>query len=265
MEDETFSADKCKLAFISSSIIGSGKKNVLKFFFARDNEIQELLPEKIITTHEIEDTDFGYDCPPSPPICKFIKTEEKSFLENQEEIKYNEYVTDKTDTKRLDKLFSILNNSPEDTNMTAFGNFSLVIKSFINTDSVKSDFLKYFYSRPDNFTKLINHTGHNKGYQVMSSILNMQKWYSDNSSALASQFLVHRLRCYNELAARLVDEHTDVECVESIASIFYDLLTDNKHIWDSIYFIDRVLLDWRKVDALVERLMGDREKVIKYL
>jgi len=258
MERETYSADNSKLAFVSTSIMASGKKSVLRFFFGQEGDTEPELPEQVLPP--TEDTDYGYGGPPSPPICKFIKTEEKSYTENQEEITYHEYKTDRADTKHLDRLFSILDDSPCHTNMTAFGNFALIVKSFLNSDNVKSDFLKYVYSRREIFEGLVQHLCHHNGYQVLSSILNMQKWYSENSSALASQFLVHRLRSYSELADRLAEPATEIDVVESIVDLFFELVTDNRHIWDSVYFIDRVLLNSKKVEALVARLMDQREK-----
>ena len=236
-------------------LLASGKKNVLRYFFALDGD--ESLPSTVLPADDSTKNEFDYGYPPSPPICNFVKTNEQSYFENHEEIKYSLFVTERADTERIDRLFSLLEIEPEFTNVTAFGNFTTIIKSFLEKDNIKSDFLKYFFSRPELLGNLINHMVHTTGFQALASILNLKKFYSD-ANATASQFLVHRRRAYSQIFERLVSPTASVEQVEPCVELFVELITDSKTIWDSAHFIEKVLLDLGNLDLLIGRL-SERE------
>lgn len=236
---------------MSTSILSSGKKNVLKFFFTGDDD--ESLPSTVLPQDDKNSQEWGYGYCPSPPICTFIKTNEQTFVENQEEFKYNEFVTERTETEKIDRLFRIIETDPDYVNLTAFGNFSTIVKSFLEKDNVKSDFLKYFFSRPELLTRMMDHMVHSTGYQTLSSILHLKKYYSD-SNAVSSQFLIHRRRAYSQVFAAMVSPTASVDLVEASVELFVELITDSKSIWDAGHFVERVLLDLDNLKLLLSRL-----------
>ena len=66
---------------------------------------------------------------------------------NQENVKYFEFLTNPKDSVHLDELFSIVNHDAKTVNETAFGNFTQIVKSFIEATEVESDLIKFFFSR----------------------------------------------------------------------------------------------------------------------
>jgi hypothetical protein len=258
-DSDTYEKKVSKMAFLATNILASGKDKILKFFFSKESEdsSNSTQPaESNIVSSEDFDQDFDSQ-KKEPPICNFISTEEKSMIQNNEEVKYFEFKTDPEDTVNLDSLFSILNNSAVRINETAFGNFVTILKSFIDSDEVQTDIMKYIYSRPNIIEYLENHIVHSGGYQALSAILNIPKYRSYSSRQSICQFIVHRQRVFTKLYDKLVNSKSEDE-VESLTNLFSHLLKDSSKIWDSSHFIEKIILEPENVNKLFSIILSSK-------
>jgi hypothetical protein len=242
-----FSKDSSKRAFISTKILSSGKDLIIDYFFQSDCNYGKTKKPETAGTDSGSENEYRR----SRDVAVFVtkgSTVESTQIIDGEEVKFTEYLTRLEDTVGLDKLFAFLVRDSKEVNNTAFGNFSKIVKSFIDLDDIKIDFMKYFYASKINPHNLINSVEWSAATDLLDSIVNLQKGMDNNSNNL--QFIFHRLKLYIALQDKLFSS-TVLEEVENLSGIFKTLLKTSSRIWDAAYFIEKVLTERTRFELLV--------------
>lgn len=251
VDDYSFSKDKSRKAFVATAILSSAKDSVLKFFFQKPEDDSSDLS----TLHSTTDGNSNQRESDKVSICNFIKTVEKTESVNGQEAKNYEFITDPKDTIYLDRLFSILSYDPYTVNETALGNFTTIIKSFVECGDVQADFLKYVFSREDILKRLSEHIVSQAGQHAVSLLLNLPKYLYYRSKYWISQFLKHRQALFTNFYSKLLASD-NIEEIEGIVELFNYLIKENKRIWDATYFINKIVICEENTKKLLEKIIS---------
>lgn len=251
-EDDT-SNTTSRAIYRASNILCSRKNEIFKCFF-RKNPREPTSP---LSKDETED-ESGYSYNQDPPFrCDMFETVEKSMVINGEESKYQEFVQDQKETL-MDKLFNIVFEDPDDVNLTAFGHFLNIIKSFVDSQFFYADFLKYVFSRRLLLGRLVEHIVHPSGYQACQLVAAISKRSVDGSRSSLSVFLMHRYRALEMIFNNILESHdADKELLaESSCEMWVEFIKDHPNICDSNHYIDKILLDNDNMGKLLQHLIS---------
>lgn len=240
--NEIFSEAASKEAFVATTILSSGKEVVMKAFFLKD-------PSKEIPEPE----ERTYKTPPFIPDIISSTKEVTTQSENEEEIKYYDFKTEREDTKALDNLFEIVKECPTSVNETAYGNLEQIAYSFYECNYVQSDFLRYIFSREDIVAAIQEQISHESGMRTLKSVLNLRKYLVDETNSSMYQLLLHKERLFKSLYQKYLLSNSAEE-VEFINVIFLESLSDARHLCDGTYFIEKTFFNLKDLQYLFNKI-----------
>jgi hypothetical protein len=242
-KNKEVSLDNSKLMYIATSLLSNQTTKILKYFF----ETPELPPiETSLSTESLT---------PSTPSARKRATinnfiiEEKFTPPKEEWQETIQYKCDPKHSRVLDKLFSDLKLPLEQVNESVLGNLFLICDSFVKSEEVHTDYLKYLYTYDWIREGLIRLISLHPIKEILFQALNIKK----DSDVTNGLLLYQRTDMYKRLLQTFL-KSTVIDEVEAILEIFTDLIKDNATIDEAEEIIERVLADAAQLEVLFNAL-----------
>jgi hypothetical protein len=231
-------------ASVSSKLLASGHKSMLKFFvpeYNYDSEIEEEgRQEDLDQSRGSEEHDSG------------IQFTKKILTIEAEELALIIYDYPSDCLLDLECLLDYFIKTSEEIVPTASGYICTILESLFKDDNTVVEAFRRFFSKEKYLERLFRHLDLTSVTNFFSHALLGIKPHRDPEGNLSYQTIYYRTYLANRLAKKLL-ESDDLEVVENLTSVMKKLVNARGEILDSGYLIRVVILGVSYFGDLVKR------------
>lgn len=167
-----------------------------------------------------------------------LPTREELVIEDGEQVQYLTFDVDNADAKPI--LGLLRQGFYADGIMSDYslGNLFTIVKNLMDDRENQSNFLRIYYAYSDLTIRAIKTLNTQNGFEIVNLLLNLTKSQIFSDNPIASCLLRYRLKDYERVFQSVQSEPNP----EGALNILIELVKNHNQIWDSQFFIERVLV-----------------------
>lgn len=234
-----------KVCHTATQILAYNSDYIMRYFYNKRDG-----------SERIESHDWENGLPALVPFN--LPTREEIVTEDGEQVKY--YVFEVEGTNDSEAIIGLLRQGfyAEGTiSDYSLGNLFTVIKNLMDDRDNQSNFLRIYYGYKDVSVRALGQLNLQNGFEIVNLLLNLTKSQIFSDNPIASTLIRYRLRDYERVLASALNDHDP----EGALNVLIDLAKNHNQIWDSQYFIERVLV--KEIDKILGALNNPEASIAK--